>query len=84
VRSSVERIDDKMMNESPETNGRPAPGALVCARCGASFRCGMRAGDPACWCASLAALPLDCLRPGMSCLCPACLAAQIDRAAPLD
>nr|WP_106857102.1 cysteine-rich CWC family protein [Caballeronia novacaledonica] len=65
-----------MMNESPETNEREAPGSQVCVRCGATFRCGMIAGDPACWCAALPALPADRLRPGVSCLCPSCLAAE--------
>ncbi len=55
-----------------------ADGALVCVRCGARFRCGSLAGDNACWCAALPALPLDRLRPGESCLCRACLAAEIE------
>ncbi|KXV15824.1 hypothetical protein CR51_02745 [Caballeronia megalochromosomata] len=65
------------MNESPETNEREAPGSLICERCGAPFRCGTRAGDSTCWCATLPALPVDRLRPGVGCLCPACLAAEI-------
>jgi len=84
MRSSFGRIDDKMMNVFPETNEREAPGSLVCVRCGASFRCGMLAGDAACWCAALPRLPLDRLRPDMSCLCPACLAEEIGHAAALD
>jgi len=84
MRSSFGRIDDKMMNVSPETNEREAPGSLVCVRCGASFRCGILAGDAACWCAALPALPLDRLRPDMSCLCPACLAEEIGHATALD
>nr|WP_061158999.1 cysteine-rich CWC family protein [Caballeronia temeraria] len=69
------------MNGPFETNEREAPGGQICERCGAPFRCGMLAGDAACWCAKLPALPADRLRPGMRCLCPACLAAETGRAA---
>jgi hypothetical protein len=79
VRSSFRQIDDKMMNPSTETNEREAPGAQVCERCGATFRCGALAGDASCWCASLPALPLDRLRPGIRCLCPACLTTEAAR-----
>jgi hypothetical protein len=79
VRSSFDQTDDKMMNDPSETRD-----AQICERCGATFRCGMRAGDPTCWCASLPALPVESLRPGMNCLCPACLAAEIERAARAD
>jgi Cysteine-rich CWC len=81
VRSSFDPTDDKMMNLPTETGARDAPDAQFCERCGAAFRCGMRAGDSSCWCATLPALPVDKLRPGMNCLCPACLAAEIERAA---
>lgn len=60
----------------PATPGR----AQTCARCGAAFRCGVLAGDTACWCADLPALPLDQLQAGAACLCPSCLAAAIERA----
>ncbi|SAK40689.1 hypothetical protein AWB75_00232 [Caballeronia catudaia] len=73
-----------MMNVLSENSDRDAPGAQVCERCGAVFRCGMLAGDAACWCATLPALPADALRPGIGCLCPACLAAQVERAAAAD
>ncbi|WP_321794129.1 cysteine-rich CWC family protein [Caballeronia sp. J97] len=73
-----------MMNPSPETNERETSGAQICARCGAPFRCGMLAGDSACWCANMPVLPADLLRPGMRCLCPACLAAEIGRASRAD
>ncbi|WP_062601456.1 cysteine-rich CWC family protein [Caballeronia calidae] len=73
-----------MMNVPPESNAPEARGAQVCARCGAPFRCGKLAGDAVCWCAGLPALPVDRLRPGMSCLCPACLAAEIERIARSD
>nr|WP_232470787.1 cysteine-rich CWC family protein [Caballeronia hypogeia] len=55
-----------------------------CARCGAPFRCGARAGDSTCWCAGMSALPLERLRADESCLCPACLAAEIARVADPD
>ena len=57
----------------------------VCPRCGAGFRCGMVAGDAACWCADLpllAELPVrlpgntgvaEKLPLAASCFCPACL-----------
>ena len=57
----------------------------VCPRCGAGFRCGMLAGDVACWCADLpllADLPVRLADPAIlsekdapaaSCFCPACL-----------
>ena len=57
----------------------------VCPRCGAGFRCGMVAGDAACWCADLpllAELPVrlpdtagaaEIEVPAASCFCPACL-----------
>ncbi|WP_087048022.1 cysteine-rich CWC family protein [Caballeronia ptereochthonis] len=73
-----------MMNVPPEQSDEQAHGTRVCAQCGAPFRCGMLAGDAACWCATLPALPLDRLRPGVSCLCPACLAREIERAARPD
>jgi hypothetical protein len=53
---------------------RPDDARSRCAQCGAPFRCGMQSGDPNCWCASLPALPLERLRAGALCLCPACLA----------
>ncbi|WP_342346295.1 cysteine-rich CWC family protein [Caballeronia grimmiae] len=68
-----------------ESTREPAvDGALVCARCGAPFRCGSLAGDAACWCAALPALPLDRLRPGEPCLCRACLLALIEKTRAAD
>jgi hypothetical protein len=61
------------------TSTLDAPRA-VCARCGATFRCGSLAGDAACWCASLPALPPDRLCVGEACLCRACLLVEIERA----
>ncbi len=54
------------------------PGALICVRCGASFRCGNVAGDPTCWCAELPpVMPLDAA--ATSCFCPACLREEVAR-----
>lgn len=43
----------------------------ACARCGATFECGMKAGTPRCWCADAPAVPIDPALAG--CLCPRCL-----------
>ena len=44
----------------------------TCARCGASFGCGMLAGKEQCWCMELPVLdPLPKEYEG--CLCPTCL-----------
>ena len=46
----------------------------VCPRCGASFTCGMRAGEAECWCAALpAAFAVPAEGTG-ECYCPRCLA----------
>ncbi len=53
-----------------------APANSRCARCGAEFRCGMEAGDPECWCASLPPLmplPVPSDPDAVGCFCPACL-----------
>jgi hypothetical protein len=73
-----------MMNVPPESGASTASQAPRCERCNAAFRCGALAGDPACWCASLPALPasfFERLRPGARCLCPACLIGEIETAA---
>jgi len=49
----------------------PMPGSR-CARCGATFECGMEAGLDACWCAKLPPVALSA--PAASCYCPRCLA----------
>lgn len=59
----------------------------VCPQCGASFRCGMEAGDAECWCARLPALPLPEPAPGAeagaaSCLCPDCMQQRVQAARP--
>jgi hypothetical protein len=54
--------------------------AQACSRCGTAFRCGSLAGDARCWCASLPQLPVERLKSGIGCLCPACLAEEIGRA----
>ena len=43
----------------------------ACARCGATFECGMKAGVERCWCADLPLVPIDPVL--ASCLCPRCL-----------
>jgi hypothetical protein len=52
-----------------------------CARCGAPFHCGARAGDERCWCFEQ---PPVKLADAKSCLCPKCLkeAAAKGRSAP--
>jgi uncharacterized protein (TIGR00290 family) len=45
----------------------------ACARCGATFECGMKAGVERCWCADLPKVPIDPALAG--CLCPRCLRA---------
>jgi hypothetical protein len=52
--------------------------AESCSRCGATFRCGSLAGDARCWCGSLPGLPIERLKGGIGCLCPACLAKEIE------
>jgi uncharacterized protein (TIGR00290 family) len=44
-----------------------------CARCGATFECGMKAGVAHCWCAELPPVAIDFSLAG--CLCPRCLRA---------
>jgi ribosomal protein L34E len=43
----------------------------ICARCGASFECGMKSGIERCWCAELP--PIAPERALGGCLCPRCL-----------
>lgn len=60
------------MNENSDCSGDRAGDANICPRCGAGFTCGMQAGLPECWCASLpplAAIPDSKL----GCYCPDCL-----------
>jgi len=47
----------------------------ACARCGATFGCGMRAGVERCWCAELPPLVPDGALAG--CVCPRCLRESI-------
>lgn len=48
----------------------------VCPRCGATFTCGMLAGEPVCWCAALPPLA-SVPQQGAGCYCPACLKALL-------
>lgn len=63
------------------TLGRFAYGELrplaadACARCGATFECGMKAGVERCWCADLPPIAPSAAFAG--CLCPACLRSEI-------
>lgn len=50
-----------------------------CARCGATFECGMKAGVEHCWCADLPAVTIDAALAG--CLCPRCLRAAAGKPA---
>ncbi|MCA9114837.1 MAG: cysteine-rich CWC family protein [Planctomycetaceae bacterium] len=68
---------------SPEncTRGKSAGPTHVCPGCGAPVRCGLRAGDPACWCFDIPPVAVsdnqsDC---SQLCWCPACLSQQADR-----
>ncbi len=46
-------------------------GARVCSQCGATFLCGIAAGNDRCWCFDLP--PALAVRADTACLCPACL-----------
>ncbi|HLB15074.1 MAG TPA: cysteine-rich CWC family protein [Burkholderiales bacterium] len=60
--------------EPVATDARPLCGD-VCARCGATFECGMKAGVERCWCADLPRIAPDGTLAG--CLCPRCLKEQV-------
>jgi hypothetical protein len=47
------------------------PREEACARCGAAFECGMKAGAERCWCADFPPVRPDQALGG--CLCPGCL-----------
>ena len=49
----------------------------ICPGCGAGFTCGMQAGQPECWCATLPPLLAVPSAGAGSCYCPACLAQMI-------
>jgi diphthamide synthase (EF-2-diphthine--ammonia ligase) len=53
---------------------RPLAGE-ACARCGATFECGMKAGVERCWCADLPAIAPSTAYE--TCLCPRCLRGEI-------
>ena len=63
------------------TRGKVAYAALrplsgeACARCGATFECGMKAGVEHCWCADLP--PIAPSAAFVNCLCPRCLRDEI-------
>lgn len=60
------------------------PTTNVCPACGAAFTCGMNAGLPECWCASLPpVLNVPAVLAGDvgACYCPDCLKRRIAKAA---
>jgi hypothetical protein len=66
------------------TTGRlPDSGSTnTCPRCGAAFTCGMEAGLPECWCASLpAGFAVPAADAGAGCYCPTCLRELLSQAA---
>ncbi|AYY98647.1 cysteine-rich CWC family protein [Burkholderia multivorans] len=57
---------------------RSVPRRVRCARCGRGFDCGAHTQPFECWCASMPTPPgAPPSAPGMRCLCPECLAAEI-------
>jgi hypothetical protein len=52
----------------------------ACARCGATFECGMKAGVERCWCADRPSVAIDAALGG--CLCPRCLGAARENPVP--
>ncbi|MFC0251597.1 cysteine-rich CWC family protein [Massilia consociata] len=52
----------------------------VCTRCGASFGCAMRDGNPEpCWCTALPpVVPVPVPQEAAGCWCPACLRSHIE------
>jgi len=59
-------------------NDSATQGQRACPRCGASFACGIAAGESRCWCFNLPnVIPLPSID-GEGCLCPDCLRAAIE------
>jgi uncharacterized protein (TIGR00290 family) len=70
----------RFVRREVETRGGFHYGSLAalsgdtCARCGAAFECGMKAGQERCWCVDAPHVHID---PSLeSCLCPRCLALE--------
>lgn len=57
-------------------NEPPRAGERTCPQCGTQFRCGVTAGDTACWCFALP--PVMPVRADSACLCPECLRKATD------
>jgi uncharacterized protein (TIGR00290 family) len=55
-------------------------GGEACARCGAVFECGVKAGVERCWCVDAPPIAVDPSLAG--CLCPRCLRAEAQSGAP--
>jgi len=69
-----ERTTGPMRGKLAYARLRPLSGE-ACARCGATFECGMKAGVEHCWCADLP--PIAPSTAFTSCLCPRCLRDEI-------
>jgi len=67
-----------MIQKTPGSGSRSTetPQASRCARCGAAFECGARAGREHCWCEGFPALSAPV--PGSGCCCPRCLKESIE------
>ena len=74
-----ERAAGPMRGKLAYARLRPLSGE-ACARCGATFECGMKAGVEHCWCADLP--PIAPSAAFTSCLCPRCLRDEISICAP--
>ena len=75
-----ERAAGPMRGKFAYARLRPLSGE-ACARCGATFECGMKAGVEHCWCADLP--PIAPSTAFTSCLCPRCLRDEIATRAPI-
>jgi len=69
-----ERTTGPMRGKFAYAGLRPLSGE-ACARCGATFECGMKAGVEHCWCADLP--PIAPSAAFSNCLCPRCLRDEI-------
>ena len=71
-----------MTTQHPAAKKCAEPNAR-CGNCGAPFTCGLAAGCAECWCAALPnVVPVPQVDATVSCLCPACLEAAVQKPAP--